>query len=171
MTTGMRNFLRIIRLVVNQLTFPVMKSHERVIFLYSAVWCKTKLYYESDVRDTVMIVYVICQLVCVTDPWAHTSFVHSILSLKLGVTCPFFRYCWNKGLKLPTRHNCPECSNQYWKFRQYEINHRSIHTQDAYHHNNMDQCLKSGSVHNRLGKRVVDQDWADYEEGNERKYV
>ena len=44
------------------------------------------LYYESDVRDTVMILYVICQLVCVIDPWAHTSFVHSILSLKLDVT-------------------------------------------------------------------------------------
>ena len=44
------------------------------------------LYYESDVRDTVMILYEICQLVCVIDPWAHTSFVHSILSLKLGVT-------------------------------------------------------------------------------------
>ena len=22
--------------------------------------------------------------------------------------CPFFRYCWNEGLKLPTRNNCPE---------------------------------------------------------------
>ena len=44
------------------------------------------LYYESDVRDTMIILYVICQLVCVIDPWAHTSFVHSILSLKLGVT-------------------------------------------------------------------------------------
>ena len=29
---------------------------------------------------------VICQLVCVIDSWAHMSFVHSILSLKLGVT-------------------------------------------------------------------------------------
>ena len=36
----------------------------------------------------------------------------------------------------------------------------------------MDQRLKNGSVHNRLGKRVVDQDWADYEEeGNERRYA
>ena len=26
------------------------------------------------------------KLVCVIDSWAHTSFVHSILSLKLGVT-------------------------------------------------------------------------------------
>ena len=39
-----------------------------------------------DVRNTVMILYVICQLMCVTDPCAHMSFMHSILSLKLGVT-------------------------------------------------------------------------------------
>ena len=35
----------------------------------------------------------------------------------------------------------------------------------------MDRRLKNKSVHNRLRKRVVDQDWADYKEGNERKYV
>ena len=36
----------------------------------------------------------------------------------------------------------------------------------------MDQYLKNKSVHDRLGKRVVDQDWADLKEkGNERKYV
>ena len=35
----------------------------------------------------------------------------------------------------------------------------------------MDWRLKNGSIHNRLGKRVVNQDWADYEEDNERKYV
>jgi len=36
----------------------------------------------------------------------------------------------------------------------------------------MDRRLKNGNVHNRLGKRVVDQDWADYEEeSNETKYV
>ena len=27
--------------------------------------------------------------------------------------CPFFRHCWNKGLKLPTRNNFLECSEQY----------------------------------------------------------
>ena len=27
--------------------------------------------------------------------------------------CPFFSHCWNEGLKLPTRHDYPECSNQY----------------------------------------------------------
>ena len=36
----------------------------------------------------------------------------------------------------------------------------------------MDRRLKNGNIHNRLGERVVDQDWADYgEKGNERKYV
>ena len=36
----------------------------------------------------------------------------------------------------------------------------------------MDQRLKNKSVHDWLGKLVVDQNWADYEEeGNEREYV
>ena len=36
----------------------------------------------------------------------------------------------------------------------------------------MDRRLENGSVHNWLGKRVVDQNWADYEEeGNKREYV
>ena len=56
-------------------------------------------------------------------------------------------------------------------FRQSQTNCRSIHAQDAYHHNNMDRRLKNKSVHDQLGKRVVDQDWANYEEGNEREYV
>ena len=47
-----------------------------------------------------------------------------------------------------------------------------MHAPDVYHHNNMDRCLKNGGVHNRFGKRVVDQNWADYEEeSNEREYV
>ena len=29
-----------------------------------------------------------------------------------------------------------------WEFRQSQANHRSIHAQNEYHHNNMDQCLK-----------------------------
>ena len=72
---------------------------------------------------------------------------------------------------MPTRNNCPECSDQCWEFRQSQTNRRSIHAQDAYHHNNMDRRLKNKSVHDQLGKRVVDQDWTDYEEGNEREYV
>ena len=41
-----------------------------------------------------------------------------------------------------------------------------------YHHNNMVRRLKNRSAHDRLGKRVVDQNWADYkEESNEEEYV
>ena len=40
--------------------------------------------------------------------------------------------------------------------------------QDAYHHNNMDRHLKNKSVHDRLEKRVVEQDWADHDE---RRYM
>ena len=36
----------------------------------------------------------------------------------------------------------------------------------------MDRRLKNKSVHDRLGKRIVDQDWADHEEeGTERRYI
>ena len=73
---------------------------------------------------------------------------------------------------MPTRNNCPECSEQYWEFRQSQANRWSIYARDEYHHNNMDQRLKNKSVHDWLGKRVVDQDWADHEEeGTERRYV
>ena len=83
-----------------------------------------------------------------------------------------FKHCWNEHLKLTTRNNCLECSEQYWEFRQSQANHRSIHAQDEYHHNNMDWRLKNRSVHDQLGKRVVDQNWADYEEeGNGEAYV
>ena len=45
-------------------------------------------------------------------------------------------------MKLPTRNNCLECSEQYWEFRQSQANRLSIHAQDVYHHNNIDQRLK-----------------------------
>ena len=36
----------------------------------------------------------------------------------------------------------------------------------------MDRYLKNKSVYDRLGKRVVDQNWADYEEeSNDEEYV
>ena len=60
--------------------------HVRVIFLLPLCCVRLSYGINRDVRDTVMILYVICRLMCVTDPWAHMSFMHSILSLKLGVT-------------------------------------------------------------------------------------
>ena len=43
---------------------------------------------------------------------------------------------------MPTRNNCPECSEQYWEFRQSQANRWSIHARDEYHHNNIDRRLK-----------------------------
>jgi hypothetical protein len=41
--------------------------------------------------------------------------------------CAFFRHWRNEGLKLPTRNNCPECSDRYTEYRQDTANRRSIH--------------------------------------------
>lgn len=73
--------------------------------------------------------------------------------------CPFFRHCWNEGLKLPTLNNYPECSDQHWEYRQSRTNRRSIHER-------MDRRLKIGSVHDRLRKRVAEQDLADQHGGH-----
>ena len=35
----------------------------------------------------------------------------------------------------------------------------------------MDRHLKNRSIHDRHGKRVVDQNWADYEEEDDEEYV
>ena len=88
---------------------------------------------------------------------------------KLHWSCPFLRHYWNEGLKLPIRRNCPECGNQYAKFRQYQSNHRSIQEHLNYQLNNIDRCIKTKGVHDRLGKRAHDQYWADRDE--EKEYV
>jgi len=41
--------------------------------------------------------------------------------------CPFFRHCWNEGLKLRTLNNGPECSDQYWEYRHTKVNRRPVH--------------------------------------------
>ena len=98
------------------------------------------------------------------EVWKGTSQITLELS--------FLQTFWNEGLKLPTRHDCPECSNQYREYRQSQTNRRSIHAQNAYHHNNMDRRLKNKSVHDRLRKRVVDQDCADdKEEGTGKRHI
>jgi hypothetical protein len=35
----------------------------------------------------------------------------------------------------------------------------------------MDRRIKNRSFHDRLGKRVVDQNWTDYKEDDEEEYV
>ena len=43
---------------------------------------------------------------------------------------------------MPTRNNCPECNEQYWEFRQSQVNHRSIHDRIKYQRNDVDRRLK-----------------------------
>ena len=54
---------------------------------------------------------------------------------------------------------------------QSKVNRRSIHDQIEYQRNDVDRCLKNRSIHDRLEKRVVDQNWADYEEEDDEEYV
>jgi hypothetical protein len=70
-------------------------------------------------------------------------------------------------LKLPTRYNYPKCSYQYIEFRQSQANRRSIHEHLSYQSKDMDRCIKNKGVHDRLGKHVHDQNWADREEEKE----
>ena len=85
--------------------------------------------------------------------------------------CTFFRHCWNEGLRLPTRNNFLECNEQYWKSRQSQVKHQFIYDRIEYQRNDVDRRLKNRSIHDRLGKRVVDQNWADYEEEDDEEYV
>jgi len=82
-------------------------------------------------------------------------------------SCHFFRHYWNEGLKLPTRNNCPECSDQYWEYRQSRTNRRFVHER-LDHPQDMDWRIKKETVHDRLGKSIADQDLADHEE---KEYV
>ena len=68
---------------------------------------------------------------------------------------------------MPTRQNYLECGNKYAEFKQSQANHRSIHEYLNYQSNNMDLRIKNKGVHDRLGKRVHDQNWADHDEEKE----
>ena len=56
--------------------------------------------------------------------------------------CPFFVYCWEEGLTLPSAYDCPECNGQ--GSRSYK---RSRHVDESY------QCERT-HAYDRLGKRV-----------------
>ena len=61
--------------------------------------------------------------------------------------CPFFVYCWEEGLTLPSTYDCPECNGQ--GSRSYE---RSRH--EPYRRERTpvyDRLGKRVSVHDRLG--------------------
>jgi len=86
--------------------------------------------------------------------------------------CPFFRYCWNEGLRLPNRDNCPECSNQHREYWQPQVIHRSIHDRIVYQSDGQDRWIQDETrptVHDRLKKHMPSHDWPDYEEEDDNQ--
>jgi hypothetical protein len=78
--------------------------------------------------------------------------------------CAFFRHCWNEGLKLPTRNNCPECSDRYIEYKQDTANRRSIHERIGRVHPSDGRRLKINNIDDQLRKRYADHRWVDHEE-------
>jgi hypothetical protein len=75
--------------------------------------------------------------------------------------CPFFQHYWNEGLKLPTLNNCPECSDQYWEYRQAKVNLRPIH--ERLNFERTSQRVKTDSVHDLLKTEIAGQEIVDRE--------
>jgi len=74
--------------------------------------------------------------------------------------CPFFIYCWNEGLRLPSVDSYPRCNGRWLEYRP-ESDRRCFNDE----HRPIKNCV---SAHDRLGKRVFDrQDEADEEEFDE----
>jgi hypothetical protein len=81
--------------------------------------------------------------------------------------CAFFRHCWNEGLKLPTRNNCPECSDKYTEYKQETVNRRSIHGRIGRVHPSDGRRLKINKIDDQPRKRYADHRWVDHQEQEE----
>lgn len=57
--------------------------------------------------------------------------------------CSFFKHCWNEGLRLPAKGNCPEHSQQY---KEYMESRNNDYQEDRQ------------SVYDQLGERIDDRD-------------
>jgi len=85
--------------------------------------------------------------------------------------CSFFKYCWNEGLKLPARNNCPECSDQYLGYRKSRVNCHPVHERHGTQFPEDDRRLKISSSKNWQVKRFADQGWVHCKEYEEEKRV
>ena len=74
-------------------------------------------------------------------------------------SCSFFRHCWNEGLRLPARNNCPECSAQYSEYRQSRVNRRPVYERLGKKVLEDDRRLKIDDFENRQRKRFAGQGW------------
>ena len=63
--------------------------------------------------------------------------------------CPFFVYCWEEGLTLPTVDNCPECNGFYREDRSFKKPRFDQRPRGPIiRERSDDKCI---SVHDRLG--------------------
>jgi hypothetical protein len=85
--------------------------------------------------------------------------------------CTFFTHCWNEGLKLPTRNNCPECSDKYTEYRKDTANRQSIHERIGRVHPSDGRHLKINKIDDQLRKRYADHRWVNHEEEEDHGYV
>ena len=76
-------------------------------------------------------------------------------------------------MKLPSRNNCPECSDQYFEYRQSRANRRSIHERIGIQFPEGDRRLKINDSERQRRKRIADQNWANYDDEEEdyQEYV
>jgi len=63
--------------------------------------------------------------------------------------CPFFVYCWEEGLTLPSAYDCPECNGG----RQGSQSYKNPRFNDEPR-----RCERT-PVHDRLGGRISMHDW------------
>lgn len=71
-------------------------------------------------------------------------------------------------MRLPTKNNCPECSDQYRDYRRSQANRRSVHERIG--SNRMDRCVKI-DIHDRLGKKIADENLREHEHEEHKEYV
>jgi hypothetical protein len=89
--------------------------------------------------------------------------------------CPFFKYCWEDGIKMPTAENCPECNTTYNNNKSSKRacfydkipttkDHQGFDNQRVSVHDRLggrasvhDRLGGKASVHDRLGSRVNEE--------------
>ena len=67
---------------------------------------------------------------------------------------------------MPTRYNCPECSDQYSEYRQNRANHRSVHDRLGFRFPENNRRLKMDDSYDYQKKRYASQDWTEYDESH-----
>jgi hypothetical protein len=72
--------------------------------------------------------------------------------------CPFFIYCWEEGIKLPSVDNCPECNGPFRDSQCFKRPCFDNRKQRSIIRDKRDYEEKRVPVHDRLGSKVTVKD-------------